>query len=90
MIENRESYLKVVSVILGRNINDHIHLFFPHDPLAARPVSRPSNNASLYAAYAPRSHTKTNDTANHSKPNQIVFQLITDKGWVLQGFALRS
>ena len=24
------------------NINDHIHLIFPHDPLAARPVIRPS------------------------------------------------
>ena len=29
--------LKVVSVILGRNINDGIHLIFPHDPLAAAP-----------------------------------------------------
>ena len=32
--------LKVVSAMLGRNINDHIHLIFPHDPLAARPISR--------------------------------------------------
>ena len=23
---------------LGRNINDHIHLIFPHDTLAARPI----------------------------------------------------
>ena len=34
--------LKVVSAILGRNKNDHIHLIFPHHPLAARPISRPS------------------------------------------------
>ena len=27
--------LKVVSAILGRDINDHVHLIFPHDPLAA-------------------------------------------------------
>jgi hypothetical protein len=25
----------VVSAILGQNINDHIHLIFPHDQLAA-------------------------------------------------------
>ena len=24
-----------ISVFLGRNINDHIHLIFPHEPLAA-------------------------------------------------------
>ena len=36
--------LKVVSAILGRNINDHIHLIFPRDPLAARLISRPSKN----------------------------------------------
>ena len=34
--------LKVVSAILGRNINDHIHLIFPNDLLAARPIIRPS------------------------------------------------
>ena len=34
--------LKVVPAILGQNINDHVHLIFPHDPLAARPISRPS------------------------------------------------
>ena len=28
--------LKVVSAILGRNLNDHIHLIIPHDPLAGR------------------------------------------------------
>ena len=32
--------LKVVSAILGRNINDYIHLIFPHDPLAARLIKR--------------------------------------------------
>ena len=26
-------------MILGRNINDHIHQIFPHDPLAVRPIS---------------------------------------------------
>ena len=31
-----------VSAIIDRNINDHIHLIFPHDPLAARTISRPS------------------------------------------------
>ena len=31
--------LKVISAMLGRNINDHIHLIFSHDPLAARPIS---------------------------------------------------
>ena len=36
--------LKVASAMLGQNINDHIHLIFPHDPLAARPISRPSKN----------------------------------------------
>ena len=30
------STLKVVLAILGRNINDQIHLISPHDPLAAR------------------------------------------------------
>ena len=35
-------FLKVVSVILGRNINDLIHLIFPPDPLAARPIRRTS------------------------------------------------
>ena len=34
--------LKVDSAILGRNINYPIHLIFPHDPLAARLISRPS------------------------------------------------
>ena len=34
--------LKVASAILGWNINDHVHLIFPPDPLAARPVSRSS------------------------------------------------
>ena len=29
------SFLMVVSAILGQNINDHIHLIFPHDQLAA-------------------------------------------------------
>ena len=39
---------RVVSDILGRNLNDHIHLIFPHDPLAARPMSRGSKkNVSL-------------------------------------------
>ena len=37
-------FLKVVSAILGRNINDHIHLIFPYDLLAARPISRLSKN----------------------------------------------
>ena len=32
----------VVSAILSRNINDHIHLIFPHVLLAARPIHRPS------------------------------------------------
>jgi hypothetical protein len=32
--------LKVVSAISGPNINDHIHLIFPNDLLAARPISR--------------------------------------------------
>jgi len=32
--------LKVVSVISGPNKNDHIHLIFPNNPLAARPISR--------------------------------------------------
>jgi len=31
--------LKVVSVISGPKINDHIHLIFPNDPLAAHPMS---------------------------------------------------
>ena len=40
--------LKVVSDILGRNLNDHIHLIFPHDPLAAHPMNRGSKkNVSL-------------------------------------------
>ena len=34
--------LKVVSAILGRDINDHIHLIFLHDPLASCPISRPA------------------------------------------------
>ena len=34
--------LTVVTVIVGRNIDYHIHLIFPHDPRAARPLSRPS------------------------------------------------
>ena len=38
--------LKVVSAILGRNINYHIHLIFPHDPLAARC----QKNTSLYVS----------------------------------------
>ena len=28
----------------GPNINDHIHLIFPNDPLAGRPISMPSKN----------------------------------------------
>ena len=36
--------LKVVSAILGRNINDHIHLIFPHDPLAGRLISLITNH----------------------------------------------
>lgn len=36
--------LKVVSAIAGPNIKDHIH---PHDPLAARPISRPSKKTRL-------------------------------------------
>ena len=36
--------LKVASAILGRYINDHVHLIFPHGPLAACPISRPSKN----------------------------------------------
>ena len=55
--------LKVVSAILGRNINDHIHLIFPHDPLAAGR----QNNTSLSAACAQRSYTKKNGTTNQSK-----------------------
>jgi hypothetical protein len=57
--------LKVVSAILGRNINDLIHLIFPHDPLAARPISRALKKR--ISSYAPRSYTKTNGTTNHSK-----------------------
>jgi len=29
---------------MGRNINYHIHLIFPNDPLAARPISKSSKN----------------------------------------------
>ena len=36
--------LKVVSAILGRNINDHIHLIFSPDPLATRPVASGSRS----------------------------------------------
>ena len=32
----------ILSAILSWNINDRIHLIFPHNPLAARPVSRQS------------------------------------------------
>ena len=39
---NYKLSLKVASVILGRSINDHIHLIFPHDPLAVGLISRPS------------------------------------------------
>ena len=39
--------LKVASAMLGQNIKDHIHLIFPHDPLAARPISRASKKPSL-------------------------------------------
>ena len=37
------------SDFLGQNINDYIHLIFPHDPLAARLMSWPSKTASLWA-----------------------------------------
>ena len=46
-------YIKSISdyrslTILGRNINYPIHLIFPHDPLASRPISRPfKKNVSL-------------------------------------------
>uniref|UniRef100_A0A8C5FGZ5 Heat shock 70 kDa protein 14 n=1 Tax=Gadus morhua TaxID=8049 RepID=A0A8C5FGZ5_GADMO len=39
LIHEPSAALLVVSAILGRYIKDHIHLIFPHDPLAARPFS---------------------------------------------------
>ena len=44
---HRQWKLRVVSAILGRNINDHIRLIFPHNPQAARPVSWPSKTLCL-------------------------------------------
>lgn len=60
--------LKVVSAIAGPNINDHIH---PHDPLAARPISRPSKKRVCRKPRLRDLFTKTidrNSATNHSKP----------------------
>ena len=42
-----DNRLKVASAILGRNTNYHNHLIFPHDPVAARPISRQSKKKRL-------------------------------------------
>ena len=50
--------LKVVSAILGRNINYPVHLICPPDPLAARPVSRTSKKHVSVGQPVLRDHTQ--------------------------------
>ena len=50
--------LKVVSVILGRNINYYINLISPPDPLAVRPVSRTSKQHVSVGQPVLRDHTQ--------------------------------
>ena len=49
---------KVVSAIPGRRINDHVHLISPHDPLAARPINRPSKQTRLCRQHMLRDRTQ--------------------------------
>ena len=69
MTHKSQGALKVVSVIQGRNINDHIHLIFPPDRLAALHRSRPSKkHVSVGSLCSGIAHKNKVGTANHSKP----------------------
>ena len=81
--------LKVPSAILGRNINDHVHLIFPHDPLAARPISRPSKKLCRQPVRRDRTQKQMvlPTTANQNK--YYSNQSPTRGGCWVVGFALR-
>jgi hypothetical protein len=64
----------------GWNINYHIHLIFPNDPLAARPISMPSKNRISVGSLGSEICTQNKWVHHHSKPKQTVFQPITDWG----------
>ena len=78
----RENPLKVVSVISGPIINDHIHLIFPNDPLAARPISRLSKKrvsvGSLGSEICTQKQMGTTTTQNQNK--QCFNQSLTGAG----------
>ena len=68
-----DNRLKVASAILGRNTNYHNHLIFPHDPVAARPISRQSKKKRL--CRQPLLRDRTQKTKNTLKLRTFKYRL---------------